>query len=163
MGLPTFIGAGHIHGIHAPATATPGTLTLKSADGTAVIASYASPNLQSLKIGQKSTTEEIKNYAGDISSKVYSGQYIECAFDFIPEGATLAGAVLSATIPDSGGSGVTAGMPVIKIGGITDALNASNWLYDSDGTLDLKVDEKGSGSITLRRYPAITSMTAIAT
>src|SRR5687768_8196567 len=112
-------GTGHIEGFGTAA------LVLNDAAGSAV-AGYISPNLQSLKVTHNAgSVNEIKGQTGVVTGLLINDEMIECTFDFIPEGTTIANAKLSARLPEVGTRVNTANLPVVAIGSFADALNAT--------------------------------------
>ncbi len=152
--MAKLIGLGHIFSM------TGGALGITALSG------YISPNLTTLKVKHGAEVDRIRAQTGDTASAIYSDEYLECTFDFIPEGTTIANAILSAGIPPAG-SGVTiTGLPIIHLGPFTDGLNtnAANtqpWIYEADGNQNGNSEKKWDGSMTLRRYIGITSATAV--
>jgi hypothetical protein len=152
--MATQVGKGHIYGLTGAAI------------GIASLAGYVSPNLQSLRIAHNTGDhKEIKDQSGEVSGKIFvPDDIIELTIDFIPEGATLAAAKLSAGLPSAGAVVTITGLAVIAIGSFADALNASStnpWFYEGGGSINGVNDDKWSMTLPLRRYKGITSGTAI--
>ena len=150
----TQVGKGHIFGMGSGAL------------GISAVSGYISPNIKTLKLGHTSDVDRIKSQAGGITSLIGSGDYLECTFDFIPEGSSIANAKLSAGIP-AVLSGVTiTGLPILAIGPFSDALNTNGtntqpWFYEGGGSVNGESEQKWTSTLPLRRYLEITSATAI--
>lgn len=139
--------------------------------GMASVTGYVSPNMQSLKVGHQAEVERIKNQVGEVTTLISSGDYIECSFDFIPEGGTstdntIAKAKLSASLPATLAAVTITGLPIIQVGPFTDALNTNPgntqpWIYEGGGELSGPNSTKWTLTFTLRRYINITSATPI--
>ena len=142
------IGTGHIH-------------TLSGSAVSCSLSGYVSPNLQSLRTAHSADEDLIKSQAGRVTGAIYENDAIECTFNFIAEGTTVANAKLSAGIPVAGTGFTLSGLPVVTMGGIADVFNSDDWIYPGGGNWDLPADGKLTGTFTLRRFPLITSTTAI--
>jgi hypothetical protein len=157
--MATLTGKGHVFGL------TGGTLSLKNPDGT-TLTGYVSPNLQTLRLVPSAKKDVIPNQGGDTASLIFFDDMLECSFDFVAEGASIANAKSSAGIPQSGGHATITGLAIIKCGAFSDAFNtdAGNtqpWIFEGDASLNIGAEKKLEGSITLRRYPQITTAVAI--
>lgn len=142
------LGKGYIHSLTGAAAAI------------TALSGYVSPNMQSLRAGHSADSKMIKSQAGKIAGGIYENDFLECTIEFIPEGSTIANAKLSAGLP-AAGSGVTlSGLPVIVCGGIADALNGL-WIYEAGGSINGSADGEWTATLPLKRYPLITSATAI--
>ena len=157
--MATHLGKRHIQGLAGI------LLTLKNPNGT-TLSGYVSPNLQSLKLGHKANNKKILNQSGNTGSIIGTDEYAELTFDFVPQGNNDAAARANAGVPQNLGSGTVTGAPIIAFGPFTDVLNTNGvntqpWIYEAEANLDGKLQEEWGGSITLRRYPDITSGTAV--
>lgn len=125
------------------------------------ITGYASPNMQTLRIAHDAgTVDIIKNQIGVVSGIIGEDDSIECTFDVIPEGASVAVALESASLPAAPSAFTITELPVVEIGGFADALNADTsnpWIYMGGGQINAAADGKWTMSIPLRRYSGITS------
>ncbi len=151
------IGAGHIYALATILVA------ISSTQFAGVIA-YLSPNLKTLRATHSGTIDRIKNQAGVTSSIIGNDDMLECAFDFIPEGATRALARSSAALPKIPSAVTISGAPVIPMGPFADALNTAGlqpWIYEGNGTINGTDDLHWTGTFTLHRYQGITSTTII--
>lgn len=152
--MATQLGTGHIHSLSGGAL------------GCTALAGYVSPNLQTLRVTHQADALKIKSQAGKTTGAIYEDDTIECTFEFIAEGTTIANAKLSAGLPAAGSGFTITGLPIIACGGFTDALNTNGgntqpWIYEGGGTLNLVNADKATGTIPLKRYLQITSATPI--
>lgn len=152
--MSTQVGLGHIFSMTGAALGITG------------LAGYISPNLQTLKVKHGAEIDRIKAQTGNTTSLISSDEYLECTFDFIAEGSTIANAKLSMGIPPALSGVTVTGLPIIAMGPFTDGLNTNGantqpWIYEADGSGNGNADKKWDGTLTLRRYPFITSATAI--
>jgi len=136
-----------------------GVMTLRNPDGS-TMAGYVSPNLQSLRLVHNATKREITDQEGDTVGLIFLNSHLECTFDFIQQGTSLANAKLAAQTPEAGGTAAVTGLPVLKKGPFVDALNTNGvsvqpWIYEGGENFTLPADDKATGSITLMRYPKI--------
>lgn len=134
--------------------------------GIASLSGYVSPNLKTLKLGHNNTADEIKGQDGEISALIFSGDSVECTFDFIPQGTSIANAKKAAGIPASGAAVTVTGLAIIAFGPFSDVLNtdAGNtqpWIYSGGGSISGESEQKWMASLPLKRYIGITSGTAI--
>ena len=133
------------------------------------ITGWAMPNYQSLKLRHMGTVEKIKNSVGHYTSIISSGEFLECEFEFIPEGAsTVADALKSARLPALLSGVFIERAPQIAMGSFSNAINVGGaepdnapWFYEGDGSINGANDTKWTATMTLRRYPKITSGKAI--
>lgn len=155
--MATQIGKGQIHGLDS---GTP----FAQAD----LAGYVSPKLETLRLSHGSEADRIKSASGNTEAVIYQDEFLECTFDVIPQGSTIANAELSAGLPQPGKGFTITGLQVINVGSWTDALNvtsgdpgANPWVYEGGGSINGFTDGKWSLSLPLRRYRSISSVTAI--
>lgn len=146
--MATQLGKGHIYSLSG------GSLACTT------LAGYVSPNLQTLRANHNADITEIKGQDGNVNGLIANNDWVECTFDFIPQGATVANSKASAGTPAAGTGFTLAGLPIITFSGVVDIFNSGAWIYVG-GTFELPADRNAVGSITLRRYPGITSTTAI--
>lgn len=152
--MSTQIGTGHIHSL------TGGAL------GCAALAGYVSPNLTTLRLSHAAEVDNIKGQTGKTTGSISEDDTLECTFDFLPEGTTIANAKLSAGLPAANSGFTITGLPIIACGGFTDALNtnAGNtqpWIYQGGGTINGPADGKWTATLPMKRFLQITSATAI--
>lgn len=155
--MATQIGKGHIHGLD---DGTP----LAQAD----LSGYVSPKIETLRLSHGSDVDRIKGGQGNSEAAIYQDEFLECTFEVIPQGTTIANAKKAAGLPQPGQGFTTSGMEVIEIGSWADALNvtvgdpgANPWIYEGGGSINGFTDQKWSLSLPLRRYRSISSVTAI--
>jgi len=165
--MATQTGLTHLFGFQM------GTMTFiaKNGDASTPATNYVKPNIQSLGFTHSLESTKIKGTSGEYVGIILHGEMIECTFDFIPEGTsisidpTVAGSPSkSAIFPVLGGSVSITGLPVVAAGSYSDALNTTafnHWIYEGGGTIKGSSDSNWTGSITLKRYPGITSAVAI--
>lgn len=144
---------GHIHGL------TGGALGIASLSG------YISPNLQTLRTTHAAEIDRVRNQGGDTSGLIASDEMVECDFDFIAEGSTIANAKKNG-IPGALAGVTVTGLPIIACGPFTDALNTNGvntqpWIYEGGGTITGAHNGKWTATLPLKRYPGITSATVI--
>lgn len=154
--MATEVGKGHVFGV-------PATLSLFAADSTTIIVSgWITPNLQGSGLTHSFEADEIANQAGNIESLIGGmKEKLECEFDFIPRGASIAIAKLSSSLPPPLGKCLITGAPIIVVGSWTDAFNTNGtntqpWLYVG-GSLAESAGGKMTGKIKLVRFIGITS------
>jgi len=157
--MATQVQRGHVFGLS-------GVTILLNTPAGAVISGYVQPNLQSLRLVDNGDVDVIKDQGGEIGSYIFSGQWLECTINFIPEGTTIANAKISAQAPTHGAGMLITGMPIIAMGPFTDAWNTNGaqsqpWVYFPSANLDHSNDQKAMGSYTFRRAIGITSAIAI--
>jgi len=155
--MSTQIGRGHIVGLA-------GTFTFTSPDG-GTLNGTVSYDEKSLRLAHNGTITNIKNKAGETVGLVATDEMLECTFNFIPYGTSVAAATDNSDCPDLLSGCVITGMPVIVMGSFTDALNATSgnpWIYEGGWEVNGTGDgEPWSASASMKRYPGITSVTAI--
>lgn len=154
------IGKGHVFGV-------PAVLTMYEADGTTAISGYVAPTLNGASMTHSFDADETKNQAGDIDSVIVGmGEKVECEFDFIARGSTVANAKISATLPPPGARVAIASAPVVRVGSFTDVYNTGGsntqpWIYLGGGSLTESAGGKMVGKIKLARFYSITSAAPI--
>jgi hypothetical protein len=146
--MATQLGTGHIH-------------SLTGAAVSCSLSGYVSPNLQSLRAVHNADVDRIKGQSGKTTGAIYEDDTFECTFEFIPEGTTVANAKLSAGLPAAGTGFTLSGLAVVTMGGTADIFNSALWIYEGGGQLNGAADGKWTATLPLRRYPQITSLTAI--
>lgn len=156
-------GAAPLFGAGAP------TFVLNDAAGSAV-SGYIMPTVTGYNITHGVASTETKNESGDIDAVTFHGEYIECAFQLLPTGATSAEALASARIPQPGATLTISGAPVMAVGSFSDALNVSGsgglpgtakWIYYGSGTVARSSDGHAALNLTFRRNPLIVGGAAI--
>lgn len=124
------------------------------------VTGYVSPNLQSLRLTHSADKKTTKSQSGITTAAYYSDEMLELEIDFIPEGTTIVNAVKSAYEPAPGDAVTMSGLPVVNIGGFSDALNSALWIYEGSN-LTGPNDANWTGGIKLVRHIGITSLTPI--
>jgi hypothetical protein len=147
-------GKGHIHGLSGAAL------------GVASLSGYVSPNLQSLRLSHKGKIDEIEGQIGEVTGFIATDDAVECDFDYIPEGSSIANAKLSAGIATNGAPHTITGLPIIAVGRFTDVFNTNGantqpWFYMGDADVNGPHETKWTARIRLKRYINITSGTPI--
>lgn len=138
---------------------SPATLELYDAAGGLVISGYVSPDMESYDISHEADTDEVRNSKGEVVGHIGYNNRITLTVNFIPAGTTVAIAKLTAALPDVNGTCIISNAPVIEVGGYPDAINAlttNRWIYAGGGSIKTTQIGKATGTITLKRYPAIT-------
>jgi hypothetical protein len=149
-----FIGKGYIETLYAA------SVIIQTPAG-ADINGYATPNLRSLKLTHSATVDRIPGPDGLIRGIIGNNEFVECAWDYIPEGGSHTAAKISAQLPTVPSAIVVSGLPVIIIGPFADVFNGV-WIYEGGGSLSADSESKWMASFTLRRYPLITTKAQIA-
>ena len=138
----------------------------------------ARTNLQSIRVSTNGELDQIIGQSGDVNSLIFSGDFLEMTCEVLPEGASLTLAYEGVKIPargtgfDATGFGTlpSATIVYIPIGpfltsgvnntGTSVASDTQPWIFIS-GEFNAPAAGKWSMTWTLRRYPSITSATAI--
>lgn len=154
------ISRGHLVGVAA------GTIVFTNPDGS-TLAGTISYNRRSLRVAHNIEVERVSDEDGDVVGLCAGGEFLEGAFTFIPYGTSIANATASHSVPFPLARAAISGFPVFPMGNFADALNTNSgstqpWIYEggAEANFDAGVGPS-SYSITLRRYPSITSGTAI--
>lgn len=151
------LGTGHIH--------TLGTVVV----GCAALSGYVTPNVQSLRATHVVDADRIKSSAGIVTGVIGEDDGIECTFEVIPEGTTIAQAIAdskkAAGLPTAPSAFTITGLPIIACGPFSDAFNTNGtstqpWIYEGGGSWNGVNDGKWTMTLPLRRYQGITSGTA---
>jgi len=156
-------GKGPLFGTSSVA-ATPVTFTIYNQSNTSLGAGYVMPTVTGYNLTHNAEVARTKDGNGDIDAVTGHGEYIECQFDLLATGTSLANARLSATVPPVMSTVVIAGADVIACGPFADAVNSgsgSRWIYEGGGSVKFTADGHATLSLTLRRYPNITGGVAI--
>lgn len=146
------LGTGHIHSLSGAALAC------------SALSGYVSPNLQTLRVNHTADADRIKGQTGKTTGLIFEDDVLECTFEVIPEGTTVANAKKSAGLPAAGTAFTLSGLPVIEMGGFADALNdagTSPWIYEGGGSINMMANGKSTLTLPLKRYPQITSGTVV--
>jgi hypothetical protein len=130
----------------------------------AEVTGYITPNMQSLGIVHDAQIDRIRGVNGKVTGVMGVDDVIECTFEMIPEGSSVANALEAASLPAAPAAFTTTGLQVIECGGIADALNAGSgnpWVYEGGGRINAAADGKWTMTVTCRRYSGITSSTIV--
>ena len=147
------LGKGHVFGI-------PAAIVLYGADATTAISGYVCPNLSGSGLTHSFDVDEVSDQAGNINALIGGmKEKLECEFDFIAQGSSVANAKISATLPTALSIAKITGAPIIPVGAFSDAYNTNvvtvPWIY-MGGTLTESAGGKMTGKIKLVRYINIT-------
>jgi hypothetical protein len=151
------------------AQGTSGTLpTFTMINANTIVSGYGAvrPALTTASLRQVfANGDDAMGASGRITGIHDFGEHLVCTFTLRPEGSTAAAAALSARLPELGSTFLISGMPVVIMGGFTDAFNTGTtvesttprWHYRGGGELSVSTGADGFGMITieLRRYPHI--------
>ena len=153
--MATQIGRGHIVGLAG------GTITFSP-----TLTGSVTYDERSLRLSHNGSISNIKDKSGDTVGLVATDEMLECAFTFIPYGASTTAAKLSAQAPDLLAGATISGFPPIPMGSFADALNTETdgqpWIYEGGWEVNGTGDgEPWTASFTMRRYLGITSATVI--
>ena len=156
----TPIGTAHLFGIPATFTAYNATPTGDAVSG------YIMPNLTSADVKHVASSDMTHAKTGGITNLTVSGEYIECTFELIPEGTSVANATTSGNIFAAGTTFGITGMPAIIVGPFADAWNVTGstsplqnrWIYTDGGSSRHSSTGKVIQTVTLRRFPDITGL-----
>lgn len=158
--MSTLIGRAHQTGILVGAT------TFAPGDGVTMSGTLSYEH-QSLRFAHQGEITEIKNEDGDVCALVATNETLECTFNFIPYGTSVANAIASIQSPRLLTGFDITGFPVFRMGTFADALNTDSgstqpWIFVGgwEGNGD-NSGEPWSISVTLRRFPQITNATAL--
>ena len=157
--MNTQIGRGHIIGLSG------GSFTWTNPDASTFVGTVTYDE-RSLRFAHNATVSNIKDEDGDTCALTAVDEVLECTFNFIPYGTSVAVAKTSAAAPKLLGGATISGLPVVPMGTFADALNTATdgqpWVYEGGWEVNGSGDgEPWSVSVTLRRYPNITSVSAI--
>ena len=136
-------------------------------DGTAIAGTIqVSPEIRDIKISTGGTiTETIAATGGNVGHIDITGEYVDVTLSVLPYASdTKANAALGITAMRKGTAyKVTTAGPAVQVRGHTGNLIGStdslfkvgNFFFLQDWNMDLSVEGKTTGSITLRYYPGI--------
>lgn len=167
--MPTqiYTGSRHLLGLAKLTAGTPSTVAIdmkSQSDGLTTISGYISPNMQSGRLTNNADVIDIRNSAGVLASIIANDEFLECSFDFVPEGSNYANALLSGTLPPIPTFVAITGMMVIPCGPWSDAFNVTSggllacpWIYRGGGTVNGTAAGQVTLSMTLRRHQGFTA------
>lgn len=148
---------GYIHGFKT------GALACVSITG------YASPKIESIRLVHGAEIERLKSQnTGNTEGIIAQDEILECTFDVVPQGASVATALESISIPLVLATFSTSGFHVMEIGSWSDALNVTSgtpgghvWVYEGGAAPGGQIGNKWTLTLPLRRYVAIASISAV--
>lgn len=146
------IGTVHLHSLGSAALAT-----------THVSVTYATPNVQSLRVVHNVDATPIRGVTGKVTGVIGNDDSLECTFEMIPENSIangVDGPLVSAALPKIPSAFTISGLQVIECGGIANALNGL-WVYLGGGVINAFSDNFWTMSLPLRRFQGITSATVV--
>lgn len=136
------------------------------AAGALIVTGYISPEIESYDITGECDTEEVRNGNGEVVGHITYNNRLTLTVNFVPVGnnATEATALLErlkgCSLPQGNGTVAITGAPVINVGGYADAINTGSggrWIYAGGGSIKTTQTGKATGTITLKRFPAISA------
>jgi hypothetical protein len=148
---------------------SPATLAMYDATGALIVTGYISPEIESYDITGECDTEEVRNNNGEVVGHITYNNRITLTVNFVPVGtnATAATALnerlFGCAIPQGNGTVAISGAPIINFGGYADAINTASggrWIYAGGGSIKTTQTGKATGTITLKRFPAISAAAA---
>jgi hypothetical protein len=148
---------------------SPATLAMYDATGALIVTGYISPEIESYDITGECDTEEVRNSNGEVVGHITYNNRLTLTVNFVPVGtnATAATALnerlFGCAIPQGNGTVAISGAPIINFGGYADAINTASggrWIYAGGGSIKTTQTGKATGTITLKRFPAISAAAA---
>jgi hypothetical protein len=141
--------------------------------GSAMATVWGSPEVRDIKVSCGGTITEVLGTNGQYGQIDVTAEYVDITFTILPNGTTKANALKAMTLCRKGTPFTVTGAPVIQVRGheasalFSDVANsgtlgASPTMFLQSHDLDMSVEGKATGTITLRRYPGITSATPVA-
>jgi hypothetical protein len=139
------------------------------ASGSLIVSGYISPEIESYDITGECDTEEVRNNNGEVVGHIAYNNRLTLTINFIPVGtnATAATALnerlYGCSLPQGNGTVAITNAPVINFGGYADAINTGSggrWIYAGGGSIKTTQTGKATGTITLKRFPAISAAAA---
>jgi hypothetical protein len=136
------------------------------ATGALIVTGYISPEVESYDITHECDTEEVRNNNGEVVGHITYNNRLTLTVNFIPVGTNatpataLAERLRGASLPLGNGTVEITGAPVINVGGNSDAINTASggrWIYAGGGSIKTTQTGKATGTITLKRFPAISA------
>ncbi len=145
---------------------SPATLAMYDATGSLIVTGYISPEMESYDITHECDAEEVRNSSGEVVGHIAYNNRLTLTVNFVPVGtsatpATALGERLKgASLPLGNGTVEITGAPAINVGGYADAINTGSggrWIYAGGGSIKTTQTGKATGTITLKRFPAISA------
>jgi hypothetical protein len=141
-------------------------------NGTPATTIWASPEVRDISIKPGGDYKEFKGIDGEYEAVSASGFYYDITFTLLPAGADRETALKACTILDIGTPFTVANAPEIPVHGHTaqasprvpagsglGVLNGVMYLQSMD--ISMSVEKETTGTITLRRYPALSDITPL--
>lgn len=145
---------------------SPATLAMYDAAGALIVTGYISPEIESYDITGECDTEEVRNNNGEVVGHITYNNRLTLTVNFVPVGtnATAATALnerlYGCSLPQGNGTVAISNAPVINVAGYADAINTGSggrWIYAGGGSIKTTQTGKATGTITLKRFPAISA------
>jgi hypothetical protein len=146
--------------------ATPITFTIYDQAGTTLGSGFVMPSVNGWNLTHNVEVARTKDSNGDITATTGHGEMLECQFDLLPIGSTLADMRKSLTLPPVMATVAITGADIFPAGSFVDAINTNGsstqrWIYEGGGSVSASNEGHARLSVTLRRYPGITGGAAI--
>jgi hypothetical protein len=139
------------------------------ATGALIVTGYISPEIESYDITGECDTEEVRNNNGEVVGHITYNNRLTLTVNFVPVGTSATAAtalnerLFGCAIPQGNGTVAISGAPIINFGGYADAINTASggrWIYAGGGSIKTTQTGKATGTITLKRFPAISAAAA---
>lgn len=126
--------------------------TYKRNSSTPIMSGTAAFNIQSMELAPFESSTLTPDGTGAPSQLTVFAEGISCKLTVIPEGTTIADALLAASIPPKGSYAKIENAPVMACGPFdSDAFNSVHWQVQS-GKLNLAAGQHGGVDLELFRY-----------
>lgn len=144
---------------------SPATLAMYDATGSLIVTGYISPDIENYDLTHECDSEEVRNANGEVVGHITYNNRLTLTVNFIPVGTSaveataLAERLRGCSLPQGNGTVAISGAPAINVGGYADAINTASggrWIYAGGGSIKTTATGKATGTITLKRFPAIT-------
>jgi hypothetical protein len=163
-------GAANGFGTHGgtAGSSTPITFVVSNAAGASLGAGFVMPPVSAFALTHGFKSSESMDGVGEIDSITLSGEYIECQFDLVFSGSSVANQAAGERSFPIGATVTISGAPVRAFGPFTDAINVTSggiegykWIYVTGTNIRRSSGGESTGSVTLRRYPKISGASVI--
>jgi hypothetical protein len=118
----------------------------------AAVNATAFPNIQSGTLRHFAQIKSGMNQGGETGQKIAHDQGCTLELVCIPEGSTLANAIVSTSMVGALGYLTLAHFPVIPFGPFSDVFNSANWQYEQGAELTPIADNIWGLKIPIMRY-----------
>jgi hypothetical protein len=143
------------------------TLTPSLAGTNATSAIYASPEIRDISYKPGGDLKEFKGVDGEYEAVSASGFYYDITFTILPMGSSRATALKGCGCFDIATPFTVANAPAVRVDGhtaeasprVADLLNGVMYLQSMD--LSMSVEKETTGTMTFRKYPALSSKTVL--